>query len=175
MKGTLQDFSVAENRGWIAADDGNRYSFQGPEWKGTGLPMSGNRVDFELLGDAAIAVTPELAASVPAAPSPSQAQAQPQQSAGGYAPPVAGTSKPDKTTVGICAILLGSIGIHKFLLGFQTEGIIMLAVTLGAGMFTCGASSIVMGVIGLIEGIIYLTMSDQDFDRTYIEGKKKWF
>lgn len=173
MKGTLQDFSVAENRGWIAADDGNRYSFQGPEWKGTGLPMSGNRVDFELLGDAAISVTPELAASVPVSAAPSMPQQPPV--GGGHAPPVAGTSKPDKTTVGICGILLGSLGIHKFLLGFQTEGIIMLAVTLGAGMFTCGASSIVMGVIGLIEGIIYLTMSDEDFDRTYIQGKKKWF
>jgi TM2 domain-containing membrane protein YozV len=169
MKGTLQDFSVAENRGWIAADDGNRYSFQGPEWKGTGLPMSGNRVDFELLGDAAISVAPELAASAPAVP------AMPQPPPGGYAPPVTGTNKPDKTTVGICAILLGSLGIHKFLLGFQTEGIIMLAVTLGAGMFTCGVSSIVVGIIGLIEGIIYLTMSEEDFDRTYIQGKKKWF
>lgn len=169
MKGTLQDFSVAENRGWIAADDGNRYSFQGPEWKGTGLPMSGNRVDFELLGDAAISVAPELAASAPAAP------ALPQSPAGGSAPPMTGTNKPDKTTVGICALLLGSLGIHKFLLGFQTEGIIMLAVTLGAGMFTCGVSSIVVGIVGLIEGIIYLTMSEQDFDRTYIQGKKKWF
>jgi TM2 domain-containing membrane protein YozV len=172
MKGTLQDFSVAENRGWIAADDGNRYSFQGPEWKGTGLPMSGNRVNFELLGDAALSVTPEeVATSAPTMPLPSQAQPP----AGGYAPPVTGTNKPDKTTVGICAILLGSLGIHKFLLGFQTEGIIMLAVTLGAGMFTCGVSSIVVGIIGLVEGIIYLTMSEEDFDRTYIQGKKKWF
>ncbi len=161
MKGTLQDFSVAENRGWIAADDGNRYSFQGPEWKGTGVPMAGNRVDFELLGDAAISVRPELVAAVP--------PAQPS-----YGTPIAG-NKVDKTTAGICAILLGSLGIHKFIMGFQTEGIIMLAVSLGAGFITCGIASMVVGIIGIIEGIIYLTMSQEDFDRTYVQGRKKWF
>jgi TM2 domain-containing membrane protein YozV len=161
MKGTLQDFSVAENRGWIAADDGNRYSFQGPEWKGTGLPMSGNRVDFELLGDAAISVAPELA-PVMAAPVPEAGV------------PTTG-NKVDKTTAGICAILLGWLGIHKFIMGFQTEGIIMLAVSLGAGVLTCGIGSGVIWIIGVIEGVIYLTMSQEDFDRTYIQGKKKWF
>jgi TM2 domain-containing membrane protein YozV len=161
MIGTLQDFSVAENRGWISADDGNRYSFQGPEWKGTGLPMPGNRVSFELLGDAAISVQPDVAPVVALPPQ--------QQSV------LAAGNQVDKTTVGICGILLGSLGIHKFLLGFQTEGIIMLAISLGAGAFTCGAASVVMGVIGIIEGIIYLTMSQEDFERTYVQGKKKWF
>jgi TM2 domain-containing membrane protein YozV len=161
MKGTLQDFSVAENRGWITADDGNRYSFQGPEWKGTGVPMAGNRVDFQLLGDAAISVTPDLVASAPP-PQPV------------YSAAVTG-NKVDKTTVGICAILLGSLGIHKFLLGFQTEGIIMLAVSVGAGFLTCGIASMIVGVIGLVEGIIYLTMSQEDFNRTYVQGQKKWF
>ncbi|HSI64710.1 MAG TPA: TM2 domain-containing protein [Candidatus Saccharimonadia bacterium] len=157
MKGTLQDFSVAENRGWITADDGNRYSFQGPEWKGAGVPMAGNRVEFELLGDSAISVRPDLVAAAPP-PQP------------GYGAPVTG-NKVDKTTVGICAILLGSLGIHKFLLGFQTEGIIMLVAT----VVTCGMAGMVVGVIGIIEGIIYLTMSQEDFDRTYVQGKKKWF
>jgi TM2 domain-containing membrane protein YozV len=161
MKGTLQDFSVAENRGWIAADDGNRYSFQGPEWKGTGLPMSGHRVNFELLGDVATSVQPEMA---PVMASPSQ---QP-------GVPILG-SPVDKTTVGLCALLLGWLGIHKFLLGFQTEGIIMLAVSLGAGVLTCGIGSGVIWIIGIIEGIIYLTMSQEEFERTYIQGKKKWF
>jgi len=161
MKGTLQDFSVAENRGWIAADDGNRYAFQGPEWKGSGLPMAGNRVNFELFGDAAISVVPELA---PALASPQQVGV-----------PTATGNKVDKTTVGICGILLGSLGIHKFLLGFQTEGIIMLAISLGAGAITCGGASVVMGIIGIIEGIIYLTMTQEEFDRVYVQGKKKWF
>lgn len=68
---------------------------------------------------------------------------------------------------GILGILLGSLGIHKFYLGYQKEGIIQLVVSL----VTCGAGSI----IGLIEGIIYLTKSDQEFVDTYITGNKGWF
>ncbi|MCS7254305.1 MAG: NINE protein [Armatimonadota bacterium] len=76
-----------------------------------------------------------------------------------------------RIAAGICGILLGSLGIHKFILGLTTPGIIMLLVTL----FTCGIGGFVMWVIGLIEGIIYLTKSDEEFFQTYIVGKKGWF
>ena len=72
-----------------------------------------------------------------------------------------------KIVAGICAILLGAFGVHKFILGYTTEGIIQLCI----GVVTCGASSI----IGIIEGIIYLTKSDEEFVRTYIQNKKGWF
>ncbi len=80
-----------------------------------------------------------------------------------------------KMLAGILAIILGSLGIHKFILGYQKEGIIMLAVTLILGVFTCGIGASLMGLIGLIEGIIYLTKSDEDFYNTYQVGKKPWF
>lgn len=73
-----------------------------------------------------------------------------------------------KVACGILAILLGPFGIHKFLLGYTNEGIITLVITL----FTCGSVS---SLIGLIEGIIYLTKSDQEFYQTYQVGKKGWF
>ena len=72
-----------------------------------------------------------------------------------------------KMIAGICGILLGSFGVHKFILGYTTEGIIQIVITL----VTCGAGSIV----GLIEGIIYLTKSDEEFVRTYIQNKRGWF
>jgi TM2 domain-containing membrane protein YozV len=72
-----------------------------------------------------------------------------------------------KVIAGICGILLGGFGVHKFILGYTTEGIIQLVIT----VVTCGAGSI----IGIIEGIIYLTKSDEDFVRTYIQNKKGWF
>ena len=71
-----------------------------------------------------------------------------------------------KVTAGICGILLGGFGIHKFVLGYTTEGIIMLV----ALLFTCGFSSI----LGLVEGIIYLTKSDEEFVETYVNNKKGW-
>lgn len=72
-----------------------------------------------------------------------------------------------KIVAGICGILLGGFGVHKFILGYTTEGIIQLVITL----LTCGAGSI----IGIVEGIIYLTKSDEEFVRTYIQNKKGWF
>ena len=72
-----------------------------------------------------------------------------------------------KTTAGICGILLGWLGVHKFILGYNTEGVIMLVL----GLLTCGMTNI----IGIIEGIIYLTKSDEEFVRTYIQGRKGWF
>ena len=80
-----------------------------------------------------------------------------------------------KIPAGILGILLGSLGIHKFILGYNTAGIIMLVITIGGGIVTCGIASGVMGVIGLIEGIIYLTKSDEDFINTYVRNKRTWF
>jgi TM2 domain-containing membrane protein YozV len=72
-----------------------------------------------------------------------------------------------KIVAGICGILLGAFGVHKFILGYTKEGIIMLVVSL----LTCG----LMGIVGLIEGIIYLTKTDQEFVDTYITNQKTWF
>jgi len=33
----------------------------------------------------------------------------------------------------------------------------------------------VMGIIGLIEGILYLTKTDEEFMRTYILQRRSWF
>jgi TM2 domain-containing membrane protein YozV len=76
-----------------------------------------------------------------------------------------------KVSAGICGILLGSLGIHKFILGYTTEGGIMLAVS----VLTCFIASPIMGIIGLIEGIIYLTKSDREFIDTYVTKKQGWF
>ena len=86
-----------------------------------------------------------------------------------------GDANSKKIACGICAILLGALGIHKFILGYTTEGVIMLLVTLLGGMVTCGIASFVMGVIALVEGIIYLTKSDNEFYNTYMAAKKSWF
>ena len=78
-------------------------------------------------------------------------------------------AKPEnkKVVAGILGILLGGLGIHKFYLGYTTPGIIQLVL----GIVACGAA----GIVGLVEGIIYLTKSDEDFYQTYQVGKKEWF
>ena len=73
-----------------------------------------------------------------------------------------------KMISGILGILLGSLAIHKFYLGYTKEAVIHLIVSL----CTCGS---VGSIIGLVEGIIYLTKSDEEFVETYITNKKGWF
>lgn len=72
-----------------------------------------------------------------------------------------------KLVAGLLGILIGSLGIHRFYLGDSTGGIIRIVIsfcTLGLG-----------GIIGFIEGIIYITKSDEDFERIYLKEGKKWF
>jgi len=76
---------------------------------------------------------------------------------------------------GVLAIVLGSLGVHKFVLGLTTPGIIMLVVTIALGAPTCGAGISVMALIGIIEGIIYLSKTDAEFYQTYEVEKKGWF
>jgi TM2 domain-containing membrane protein YozV len=80
-----------------------------------------------------------------------------------------------KIAAGVCGILLGWLGVHKFILGYTTEGLIMLIVTLVVGLFTCGTATAFVGLVGLIEGIIYLTRTDAEFVDTYVTNKRPWF
>lgn len=65
----------------------------------------------------------------------------------------------NKLVAGLLGIFLGSWGIHHFYLGSTMAGVILLV-----GWFlTCGLSF----VVGLIEGILLLVMSDSDFDARY--------
>lgn len=78
-----------------------------------------------------------------------------------------------KVVAGLLGIFLGGLGVHKFYLGYTQAGIIMLLVTLIGAIVVVGP--LAMGIIGLIEGIIYLTKSDQVFYETYVIGKRPWF
>jgi TM2 domain-containing membrane protein YozV len=75
--------------------------------------------------------------------------------------------KDKKLIAGLLGIFLGGFGVHKFYLGYSKEGIIQLVITI----VTCGIASI----IGLIEGILYLTKTDDEFVATYVVGRKGWF
>jgi len=90
---------------------------------------------------------------------------------------VSGDNK--KVLAGVLGILLGGLGIHKFILGYNKEGGILLGISLISIVLSCVGVGLLFvwipGVIGLIEGIIYLTKSDEEFYNTYQAGKKPWF
>ena len=81
------------------------------------------------------------------------------------------TAADKKLVAGICGILLGALGVHKFILGYTKEGIIMACVS----VLTCGLGSPIMGLIGLVEGILYLVKSDEEFVAVYVNNKHGWF
>jgi TM2 domain-containing membrane protein YozV len=86
---------------------------------------------------------------------------------------VTGSNK--KVIAGVTAILLGGFGIHKFVLGYMKEGIILLAITIVISIFSFGLLSFAVWVFTLIEGVIYLSKTDDEFYSTYQDGKKPWF
>jgi TM2 domain-containing membrane protein YozV/RNA polymerase subunit RPABC4/transcription elongation factor Spt4 len=86
----------------------------------------------------------------------------------------------NRIAAGVCGILLGGFGVHKFIVGLTTPAIIMVAVSVGSIVLSaCLVFPILgfmaMSTIGLVEGIIYLTKTDAEFYRTYVVGKKQWF
>jgi TM2 domain-containing membrane protein YozV len=71
-----------------------------------------------------------------------------------------------KLVAGLLGIFLNLFAAHRFYLGDVKGGIIRILLNIA-----CFAGSF----ISLIEGIIYITKSDEDFEKTYLVEKKAWF
>ena len=82
-----------------------------------------------------------------------------QQRGGGYA---ANELSNKKLLCGLLAIFFGTIGIQYFVLGKTAGGIYTILLS----CITCGAWGLVM----LIQGILMLCMSDQEFKSKYIDN-----
>ena len=182
MKGRVLTYSPQENAGVITADDSTRYPFAGSEWKDPDAPApyKSAYVDFIIKDNHAAEIYQAI--DEPTATTP---------------------RKPKKKVVaGILALILGGLGIHKFYLGHTTEGIIHLLIFY-IGMLPLFPIFIVLiiqgdivpqamlifvvitlplfigtlaiSIISIIEGIIYLTKSHENFNQTYVIGQKRWF
>lgn len=71
----------------------------------------------------------------------------------------------DKTVAGLLGILLAGLGIHWFYLGKSGRGIAYLlpSILLCWTIFV----PIIIGIINLIEGIMFFAMSKEEFDAKY--------
>jgi len=62
-----------------------------------------------------------------------------------------------KLAAGLLALFLGGIGVHKFYLGRPLQGVLYL--------LFCW--TFIPAIIGFVEGLVYLAMSQDAFDRRY--------
>lgn len=148
MKGKILDFNIQSASGVISGDNGERYNFSSSEWKSDKNPSANQIVDFSIDGENATGIYLEKNIS-------------------------SGEGK-SKIVAALLAFFLGGLGIHKFYLGCNSAGIIMLVVFL-FGFILLGIPSLIIGVIAFIEFIMYLIKSDEDFQRIYVDNKKCWF
>ncbi len=147
MRGKILAYDDKEGSGIISGDDGNRYSFvRGDLMGGVRVAIPGKEVDFQINGDRAVDV---------------------------FVVPSSVGGEKNKFVAALLAFFLGVWGIHKFYLGQTTGGIILLICgTIGWVLIVPG---IVAVVIALIEFIIYLTKTEEQFHEDYVVNKKQWF
>ena len=160
MKGQILHYDRSSGEGVISAESGERVNFTVSDWRGDPASLrTGMQVDFTDEGGRA----GEIYALVPT-------------SHGGN--PLGGDAK-SPIVAGLLALFLGGLGIHKFYLGYNTEGVILLVGTVVSWVLTFALIGIlplmVIGLVVLIEAIVYLVKSEEDFNRTYIEGRRPWF
>jgi len=159
MKGSVLDFNEIDGTGVISGDDGNRYSFSIENVKGDAKISRASKVDFSIDGDSAKDIYRAVGAM---------------DSLG---------AEKNKFIAGLLAIFLGALGIHKFYLGRKTQGFIMLGLWLVGWIMVMTMVGVIIGapilwllyIVALIEGIMLLLKSQDEFQRIYVEGKKAWF
>ena len=146
IRGRVLAYNWKTNTGVISGEDSFRYQFDSNDWNSEQTPRIGAIVDFVASGDHAIEI---------------------------YLATTANSTESKRLVAGLLGILLGVLGIHKFYLGYNLPGIIMLiAGTLGWILVVPG---FVILVIGIVEGVIYITKSDEEFNAIHAEHKRPWF
>jgi TM2 domain-containing membrane protein YozV len=152
MRGQVLGFDYRRGLGEISGDDGRRYKFVGTEWRPQFQPRAGQKVDFETDADEARAIyslAPQSALT-------------------------SGGGEPNRLVAGLLALFLGTIGIHKFYMGYNKAGLTMLLVaTVGAILLLI--PTIIMAVIAFCEAITYLMMSDDEWQQKYVTDQRPWF
>ena len=82
-------------------------------------------------------------------------------------------SRKSRVAAGLLAIFCGILGFHKFYLGYISAGIIMFLLTFF--LWWTIVVPLAMFLVSIIEGVMYLTKSDEEFQRIYVQSQKDWF
>ncbi|MDQ6990774.1 MAG: TM2 domain-containing protein [Mariprofundaceae bacterium] len=161
MKGIILGYYTEKGSGAISGDDDVRYKFTTDDFMGQESPVVGATVDFEVNDGKAKDIYPLTGASSSSAASEAPTASE--------AP-----GKKSKVVAGLLGIFLNGLGIHKFYLGHSGVGLIMLLSVIFGGLLLW-IPTIIVSIIGFVEGILYLVKSDEEFERVYVQEGKAWF
>lgn len=145
MRGQVLGVDRVSGEGQISGEDGERYTFRPDDWRDERGPAVGVRIDFAIEGTRALRIfrLPE-AGTVVGAPT---------------RPPA--TNDRNKYVAALLAFFLGVLGIHRFYLGRNGTGVLMIVLSATiVGLF-------VTGLWALIDTVRYLAMSDVEFEQRY--------
>ena len=153
MKGRILEYNFQTGEGIISGEDGIRYHFRRRDWREPSSPIRGDSVDFVGNGN--------LASEVYVLPSDTAHYEK------------------SKVAAALLALFLGAFGIHKFYLGYTAQGFIMLIGTIAGAVLILVAIGILIimaiSIIALVEFVLYLTKSDEEFHETYVVNNRPWF
>lgn len=149
MRGQILGVDKRTGDGLLTGEDGRRYTFRPEDWAEAGEPAIGLQVDFEAAERRALNVFPLPDARgdvmIPAAP--------------GASAPLANDR--NKIVAALLAFFFGTLGIHRFYLGRNGSGVVMLVLSLTV------IGLVVSAPWALIDAVRYLLMSDRDFASRY--------
>ncbi|MEO0463744.1 MAG: TM2 domain-containing protein [Pseudomonadota bacterium] len=149
------DYNLQAGEGIISGEDNQRYAFKIAEWKQTTVPARGQRVDFDAQDGEAMQIY--------------------MLSGGG----IDMSGEKNKFVAALLAFFLGGLGAHKFYLGYNNAGIIMLVLFIGGWLTSWLIIGLIplmiVGLIAFIECIIYLVTDEGDFQTRYVDNERQWF
>jgi TM2 domain-containing membrane protein YozV len=143
MRGQVLGVDRVSGEGQISGEDGLRYTFTPADWSDSKGPAVGVRIDFATEGTRALRIfrLPELGAE------PARRQ-----------PPA---NDRNKYVAVLLAFFFGIFGIHRFYLGRNGTGVLMIVLSITI------IGLVVTGIWALIDTIRYLLMSDAEFAHRY--------
>lgn len=144
MRGVVLGFDAVTGKGVISGDDANRYSVdRAGLGDGVRSLMPGKKVDFVVENGRATSVFPIM---------------------GDFS-----IAEKNKWVAALLALIAGGLGIHKFYLGKNTAGLIMLIAFL-AGLILAAIPTVIISIVAFIECVIYVVKSEQQFLRRLCRG-----
>lgn len=81
----------------------------------------------------------------------------------------------DHRVAGVLAMTLGAFGMHKFYMGYHDQGFILLLASILLGLVSFGMGMLAIWMVAFAEGMNYFSLSQQEFERIYVEETHNWF